>query len=260
MSADEGHLDLVAHSPPAAGLQALGSSNDIAEQGGVTLGQQLRALGAGPILTIPSLLACWGSKIEPSGHLASYLSTRLPDYFLNRDASFSLYVRRGQSTDDTARVMLVVESPFQPNAIIELGIGVDKGKRHAVYAGSSVTPAWLRSAVDVQVDEWTHIAMVWNYTARTFSLYVEGEAVKTLAFSPTRDANERILRVNKEWRLVIGRGKRIGQMRNGWDGEITDVRVWDRVIDETEINDIRRWQRPEPMNPTQPNLWYDYKV
>lgn len=199
-------------------------------------------------------LSCWGKGVSVIPNrlgATAYLTARLPDFFLRGDATFSAWARTPQNG---RRVILSVESPFHKDSVLEFGTRLDARQ---VYGYSLKTKDWIWSAADMQ-QEWMHVALVWNATAGTTTLYADTHA-RAVEWIKGDDASDKLLASTRDWRLVIGRGKSDGKMRDGWDGEITDVHVWDRALNDGEIRELRR-QYPEPVNPSLPALCNDFNV
>ncbi|ROT32981.1 LamG domain-containing protein [Micromonospora sp. HM5-17] len=78
-----------------------------------------------------------------------------------------------------------------------------------------------------QLNRWTHLAGVYDLSARQLRLYVNGALAGTASFpDPPWHASGA---------LQIGRLKYEGTFREYWPGEIDDVRVYDRVVYPAEI-------------------------
>ena len=130
-------------------------------------------------------------------------------------------------------MIMSVESPEDAvSSHIELGM---LGNSTEIYGACILNTERMHSGVNISQEEWTHFVLVWNNTKRVLKLYINGRA-KEAKFSEARAKNEKRIRSNKDFLLVIGRGKLNGKMTEGWDGQVADVRVWDRVLEEVSYD------------------------
>jgi Concanavalin A-like lectin/glucanases superfamily len=88
------------------------------------------------------------------------------------------------------------------------------------------TSTHLTATSAPQLNVWTHLALVHDSGAHQLRFYVNGVLQSTGSFTAT-------------WRaagpLVIGRGKWNGVTSNYWNGAVDEVRVWDRILGDSEI-------------------------
>jgi hypothetical protein len=73
---------------------------------------------------------------------------------------------------------------------------------------------------------WTHLAGVYDVSAGTVRLYVDGVLQGETASAPW----------NATGPLQLGRALNGGVPTNAWSGDLDDVRVWDRVVYPTTLN------------------------
>jgi hypothetical protein len=117
-----------------------------------------------------------------------------------------------------------------------LGYRNVNGGRWEIYAAAADTldrPAGVQvqsgQAYAPRPDEWTHIAAVYDTTAKQLRLYVGGQlagvASRTTAFHAAGP-------------FVIGRGMWDGALVNHWQGAIDEVRAYSRVLSDAEIQGI----------------------
>ncbi|MEV4361328.1 LamG domain-containing protein [Nonomuraea sp. NPDC049625] len=85
------------------------------------------------------------------------------------------------------------------------------------------------SAAAPRLNEWTHLAGVYDSAARQISLYVNGRLESTVAAtSPWNAAGP----------LTIGRGKINGAAADPWTGDLDEVRVYGRAMFADELADL----------------------
>ena len=128
-------------------------------------------------------------------------------------ASFSLFAR-GYDVGGP-RVALSLECPFYDASVLEIGIDASKN----VYASAVAADQVARSGRGVGFDDWTHMAAVWNGPDSTFSLFMDGSHIASVVLNKPDEMS--FVKSAEEWRLVLGRGKRAGKQRDGWDGEVS---------------------------------------
>ncbi|KAJ3553688.1 hypothetical protein NM688_g3476 [Phlebia brevispora] len=194
-----------------------------------------------PVLVVPYVLYCSGMN-----YASSYTVTPLPDYLLRNDATFSVFARTPQIGK---RVVLSVECPLHEKSSL-LSIGIFRSSREIeVYtlAGESVRAG---REITTKRNTWTHLALVWNITSRALLLFVDGQQIKH-EFLFQQDKLEFISSM-KDLHLVLGRAKINGLWEAAWDGEITEARVWQRILSEAEISAIAA-AKPKPLNPNLPD-------
>ncbi|WP_431898405.1 LamG-like jellyroll fold domain-containing protein [Nonomuraea sp. bgisy101] len=85
------------------------------------------------------------------------------------------------------------------------------------------------SAAAPRLNEWTHLAGVYDSAAGQVSLYVNGKLEATVAVSPPWNATGP---------LTIGRGKVNGAASEHWPGDVDEVRVYGRAMFADEIADL----------------------
>lgn len=89
---------------------------------------------------------------------------------------------------------------------------------------------YTTSGVDIPVDSWSHI--VGTYDGAELQIYVDGTLQGFSTFSG--DLN------NGTAELRIADFQNWGANYTGWEGSIDEVAIFDRVLSEDEINDIRQ--------------------
>ncbi|KAF7790999.1 hypothetical protein EIP86_001958 [Pleurotus ostreatoroseus] len=221
-----------------------------------------------PIIKASYILHCWGSKTE---HSTSYTVTALPDYFFNNNATFAVFTR---AVATGRRSVFSIESAFQDKSLFY--VGTCKGSRAIECFSLPGEIACTVSDFAIQMDSWTHLALVWNVTGRELLLYVNGRLARQETI--TREDRVDFLTNLKTTQFVLGRSKANGSFDAGWDGDvrnfaicnifmhtltfgfpqIADARVYAYAMDETEIGALAA-QVPKPINPNYPNAWNDRK-
>ncbi|MGI5289816.1 LamG-like jellyroll fold domain-containing protein [Nonomuraea polychroma] len=93
----------------------------------------------------------------------------------------------------------------------------------------AATTARALSAAAPRLNEWTHLAGVYDAAAGTLSLYVNGSLASTVAFTQPWNATGP---------LTIGRGKVAGAAAEFWPGDVDDVRVYGRAMFADEVADL----------------------
>ncbi|MDX3111188.1 LamG-like jellyroll fold domain-containing protein [Nonomuraea angiospora] len=85
------------------------------------------------------------------------------------------------------------------------------------------------SAAAPRLNEWTHLAGVYDSAAGQISLYVNGKLESTVAFTQPWNATGP---------LTIGRGKVNGAAAESWPGDVDEVRVYGRAMFADEVADL----------------------
>ena len=85
---------------------------------------------------------------------------------------------------------------------------------------------------DVQTTEWQHLVFTWK-SGGQFTLYIDGE----LDDDPIHNDDATDGKISGATKLIIGKG---AKDNNGtsWPGLIDDVRIYDRVLSEAEIEQL----------------------
>ncbi|MEV4315644.1 LamG domain-containing protein [Actinocrispum sp. NPDC049592] len=99
------------------------------------------------------------------------------------------------------------------------------GSDEATHPGDAA----VQSSVPAKLGEWTHLAAVYDASAKEMRIYVNGvlagTAAKTAAFNATGP-------------MVLGRNKDNGLTGNQWHGSIDELRAYSRVLSDAEIRGI----------------------
>ena len=100
----------------------------------------------------------------------------------------------------------------------------------AITTTGGVQPYESRS--NVQTTEWQHLAFAWR-SGEQLSLYIDGVLDDAPVFNAAATEGE----ITGASKFVIGRGAKDGG-DNSWPGLIDDVRLYNRVLDEKEIESL----------------------
>lgn len=104
------------------------------------------------------------------------------------------------------------------------------GFQRARVDGAAVEPPYLVEGPIAQEDVWTHLAGVHDATARTITLYVNGEAAGTVAAPVDWD--------HPTGELQIGAALRFGARNNRVLGSVDDVTAYGRVLFPDEVREL----------------------
>ena len=85
---------------------------------------------------------------------------------------------------------------------------------------------------DVQTTDWQHLAFTWK-SGEQLALYIDGE----LDDDPIHNDDGKAGKISGATKLIVGKG---AKDNNGtsWNGLIDDVRIYDRVLTEAEIEKL----------------------
>ena len=117
--------------------------------------------------------------------------------------------------------MFSVESPFCEESLLELGT---RAKSRELEARSLLSsPLTSGPNVVVASDKWTHVALVWNLSRKFLALHVDGQLTRMVSLEKEDKVAyvKALAEKDPGFRLVLGRGKSNGKIRNGWDGEVS---------------------------------------
>lgn len=95
--------------------------------------------------------------------------------------------------------------------------------------------AKVKSSIDLPADKWAHIAVVLDGTNKTVKLYQDGK----LAGSDEMDADIMDIDLTATWNNGTTQQFYLGRSydnNRGFDGLMSEVRVWNRALTEEEIN------------------------
>ncbi|WP_352231689.1 LamG domain-containing protein [Nocardiopsis sp. ATB16-24] len=104
---------------------------------------------------------------------------------------------------------------------------------------STGATGWHRALSDhaPEFGRWTHLAATYDHTSRQATLYVDGVKNGTAEVPNAWHANGSV---------VIGGGRFEQEFTDGWLGDISDVFLYQGVLDEDEIRAVREGIAPAP--------------
>ncbi|MFG3708580.1 LamG-like jellyroll fold domain-containing protein [Micromonospora sp. NPDC047670] len=222
--------------------------------------------GTGPLVNDTSLTGsnvAWagdarllGGQSASFNGLSSWLTTAAPVLDTRKSFSVAAWVRLG----DTSTYRTVVSQMGTKNARFILyfdpsanagaggwGFFMYNDPDAAVNAGD------VAYSGPATVNRWTHLAGVYDATARTISLYVDGVRVKTVGHTVSKNATGPV---------NIGRKLFDGVSHHLFKGEIADVQIFDRVVVEQDFTgqlksdeDSSGFDEPGMLAPVQVGGW-----
>ncbi|MEH1092231.1 LamG-like jellyroll fold domain-containing protein [Micromonospora sp. CPCC 205739] len=122
-----------------------------------------------------------------------------------------------------------------PSAFL-LGYEKQTSKWRMLLSKSSTTSVGARSAGTAALNTWTHLTGVYDAGAKTVALYVNGVQEGVTA---TVDQSLRA-----DGPLVIGGGRWDGHASDAWSGKISDVQVYQKALDATQISQLKAGTAP----------------
>ncbi len=160
------------------------------------------------------------------------------DMSLNPAGSFTV-VAWAKMSQDTARYRSVIVSqdtslsPLLANGYALHATNFDQWQ----FRVGSESGTWIYAgSAAVSLGTWTHLAGVYDASAQTIRLYVNG----TLSGSPVNA----VIEPNTHRPLRVGAGATEGAANSHFPGTIDDVRVYNEALSQTEIQALL------PINPT----------
>jgi hypothetical protein len=149
---------------------------------------------------------------------------------LNTDVSFtvSAWVRADQPQ---SVVMGAVSQEGAENSGWFLNYRGDDNRWTFMMAAASGTPEarYVMSKEPARLGQWTHLTGAYDRSTHTIKLYVNGVLNNSMALPDT------IVPWRAEGPLNVGREKWKGQYGNSWRGAIDEVRTYDRILTDAEI-------------------------
>jgi hypothetical protein len=113
------------------------------------------------------------------------------------------------------------------------GLGISVSAGHWAFetrSSDDTDPVRAVSGAQVQVGEWSHIVGVYDATARSLALYVNGDHAGEIPFERTA--------LNADGPLRIGAGFSDGEPADLFRGEVDDMRVYDRILVPDEVREL----------------------
>jgi len=147
--------------------------------------------------------------------------------------TISVWVKSAETNSD--RGFIDGRDPGGDDTVLSLrydAAGFEAGGANVIKAGITTTGGVqrLESSNDVQTTNWQHLALTWS-SDNELALYIDG-ALDTPTFnSPVTKG-----KMTGATKLVIGKGEK--DAARSWSGLLDDVRIYDRVLDDGEIEDL----------------------
>ena len=155
------------------------------------------------------------------------------------ELTVSAWVR--SDVTDTDRGILIGQQPDGTDRPLSLRYdseGFEDGCSNCLKAGVSVdgTEAVYESADDTQTTGWQHVVVTWQ-SGEPIRLYRNGTA-DTPTFQEARTGS-----ISNVETLLVGQGAKDSGTADGWDGNIDEVRIYDRQLSASEakvLSDVGR--------------------
>ena len=145
----------------------------------------------------------------------------------------SVWVKSAETNSD--RGFIDGRDPGGDDTVLSLrydAAGFEAGGNNLVKAGITTTGGIqrLESSSNVQTLRWQHFALTWS-SGNELALYIDGKLD-----IPTFNSPATIGELIGATKLVIGKGEK--DIGRSWNGLIDDVRIYNRVLDDEEIEDL----------------------
>jgi hypothetical protein len=172
-----------------------------------------------------------GPCLEFGGDGDRVVDESAPDYLNGLDAiTLAIWIKSNQVPTDAG--FIICEEPDGGDNIITMrydAAGATSGgtsllKMAVVAPGDEQQ---LESSSNLQTTEWQHVAMTWA-RGEHLQFYVNGELDTPSSNGAPRDVSTGDVTI-----LIVGQGGK--DAAGGWDGLIDDVRIYDNVLTQIEI-------------------------
>ncbi|MGW8328803.1 LamG-like jellyroll fold domain-containing protein [Streptomyces sp. NPDC055808] len=199
-------------------LPASGANLPATLMGDATLGA---AGHSGTALSLPGTVAADGT---PTGYAATDAA------ILDTDQSFT--VSAWVNVADTAKGQAAVSQSGQHEGALALGLYGGKWTFKAATADVLNGYTWYSTASDVApvTNQWTYLAGVYDATAKTMTLYVNG-----MPSTPATGVNNWAARGEMDF----GRFRWRDTYTDAWHGSLDDIRVWDRALSVSDVSAVK---------------------
>ncbi|WP_165978078.1 LamG-like jellyroll fold domain-containing protein [Actinomadura darangshiensis] len=173
-----------------------------------------------------------GDAIQLDGS-TGYAATNGPVIDTTKSFAVSAWLKADGSVSSPTRNFTAVSARGESKSAFYLKYVEATGRW--VFARTAVDgddPGWFQaeSKDPAQTDEWTHLVGVFDAVAKRLHIYVNGErGVDSPEVSSVWNASEG---------LEIGRSQWGGTPVDYWAGQIDDVRVYDRIVGQEEVNEL----------------------
>lgn len=160
---------------------------------------------------------------------SEYAATSTPAIDTSGSFTVSAWVKLSSTS---ANQTVVAQSGTQDSGFY-LGYQTTNGGQWALYftAADTASPTYQAEATSTSVTDgtWTHLLGMYNASTNTASLYVDGvagtSATGVTAWKASGD-------------LTVGRDLTNGSAADYFDGEISDVRLWNSVLPGSQISEV----------------------
>ncbi|MFF3699332.1 LamG-like jellyroll fold domain-containing protein [Streptomyces sp. NPDC002221] len=176
-------------------------------------------------VTLPGTVAADGSP-------ADYAATDTAVLETDRGFTVSAWV----NVADTSKDQAAVSQSGQQQAALGLGLYSGKWTLKLTTADSLTGYGWYTATSDAApvANRWTHLTGVYDATAKTLTLYVDGKAA-----TPVSGVNVWTSRGALNFGRLLWRGSYV----DAWHGSLDDVRVWDRALTAADVTAVAAGNR-----------------
>ncbi|CAA7270622.1 unnamed protein product [Cyclocybe aegerita] len=198
-----------------------------------------------PIFHLPALLSTWHSKAAAAP--CGYLVMSLPDLKLSTAVTVSAWARMGRTPNEKSTI-LALDSAGTDNSPLSLSVS------NAIRALNIDVPGDFGGALFGKMPAFTgydpkfaHVALVWYPANNESRLYLNG-TLKAIGMITDEAAS--IANKLTDISLIIGYSKYQKSRANSWDGNIGDVRVYDKALGNVEVKALYEVGPPPFAAPT----------
>ncbi|MER5415003.1 LamG-like jellyroll fold domain-containing protein [Streptomyces virginiae] len=204
------------------------------ESGGTTLsgtsGSFEAALATG---AKPGSAGHLGNAMSLDGSATGYAETQGAVLDTTRSYTVSAWVNLADSQANSAAVSQA------GNVMSAFDLGMRNGKWVFSVLTQDVNPGYAyqeaASTVPLALNQWTHLLGVYDATAKTATLYVNGANPVTVASPSVWPARGSLELGRMHWR---------GTFTDEWKGALDEVKVWDRALTAGEATDVAADRTP----------------
>ncbi|MFG3345400.1 LamG-like jellyroll fold domain-containing protein [Streptomyces sp. NPDC048018] len=169
-----------------------------------------------------------GRAVSMEGTDKGYVSTGRAVLDTNRSFSMSVWAKPTAVTAGMNRAAIAQLGQHQS---ITLGLLGDKWVVKTPTADGMAGYSWYTAAstTSAVAGEWTHLAAVYDATAKTLTLYVDGKSAATVTGVSMWQARGE---------LTFGRMKWLDTSTDAWIGALDDGAVWSRALNAAEVSEV----------------------
>ncbi|WP_157740305.1 LamG domain-containing protein [Micromonospora auratinigra] len=202
-----------------AGSVSLGDSNTVGGQRALTLSNGTAGV-PGRVLDGPS--AAGPTAVRFNGTTAS-ATTAAP--VLDTSKSFTVSAWAKLNTLSVNQAVLCQDAVYNCGFALEYISGT--GWVLDMYGADQSSPVVIRaSSAKAVVGKWTHLVGVYDAGTRQTRLYVNGVLAGSAAHAGAWNTTKN---------MIVGRARYNSTANNWFNGDIADVRVWNRVVSAPEL-------------------------